>query len=77
MYDKKYPMTLTGKRKLEKELDYLKKEKQKEISDEIKYLRGFCDFSDDVSFSEMLKQQALLKERIREIENMLYNSELI
>ena len=72
-----YPMTPIGKKKLEEELAYLKGERQKEINDEIKYLRSFCDFSDNTSFDEMLKQQALVKERIIKIEEMLHNAELI
>ncbi len=72
-----YPMTPMGKKKLEEELAYLKEERQKEINDEIKYLRSFCDFADNTSFDEMLKQQALVKERIIEIEEMLHNAELI
>ena len=73
----KYPMTDMGKKKLEEELSYLKGEKQREINDEIKYLRSFCDFSDNTSFNEMLKEQALVKERIIKIEDMLYNAEII
>lgn len=72
-----YPMTPRGKKKLEKELAYLKEEKQKEIKEEIKHLRNFCDFSDNVSFGEMLDQQSLVKDRIMRIEEMLYNAELI
>lgn len=74
---KEYPMTPIGKRKLEEELVYLKENRQKEINNEIKHLRGFCDFSEDVSFSEMLDQQSLVKERIQTIEQMLYNAKLI
>ncbi len=36
-----YPMTLIAKKKLKEELAYLKYEKQKEINEEIKHLRGF------------------------------------
>lgn len=72
-----YPMTPMGKKRLKEELAYLKEEKQREINDEIKHLRGFCDFSDDVSFNEKLEQQSLVQERISMLEEMLYNVELI
>ena len=72
-----YPMTAEGKKKLEEKLVYLQEEKQKEINDEIKYLRGFCDFSEDVSFNKMLEEQFLVKDQIKMIKVMLYNSELI
>lgn len=75
--EKTYPMTLEGKEKLEKELAYLKNEKSKKVSDEVKRLRGFCDFSEDVSFGQMLDQQASIKEKIRRLEEMLYHAEII
>ena len=73
----KYPMTLDGKKKLEEELDYLKNIRQQEITEEIKRLRKFCDFEEDMCFSESLEQQALVRERIRNIEEMLKNIELV
>lgn len=73
----KYPMTEMGKKKLEDELVYLKVKRQAEISAEIKYLRSFCDFADNTAFDEMLKEQALVKERIIRLEEMLLNAELI
>lgn len=74
---KSYPMTATGKEKLEKELAYLKEEKQKEINAEIKEQRGFCDFADNASYSQLLDEQALLNQRIASIQEMLMNVELI
>lgn len=73
----KYPMTLEGKKKLEDELDYLKNVRQQEITEEIKRLRKFCDFEEDMCFSEMLEQQALVREQIQNIEEMLQNIQLI
>lgn len=73
----KYAMTPLSKKRLEEELDYLKKVKQEEINVEIKRLRDFWDFSEDVSFKDMLEQQSLVKDRIRMIEEMLCNAELI
>lgn len=73
----KYPMTLEGKKRLKEELNYLKNKKQKEINDEIKHLRGFCDFSEDSTFRNMLKQQALLNDKIENIKEMLDNAEII
>lgn len=77
MKAKNYPMTAAGKKKLEKELTYLKDEKQKELSEQIKEHRGYCDFSDNASFGQTLDQQATVKDRIARIEEMLLNSELI
>ena len=73
----KYPMTLEGKKKLENELDHLKNVRQQEITEEIKRLRKFCDFEEDMCFSESLEQQSQVRERIRNIEDMLKNIELV
>lgn len=73
----KYPMTLEGKEKLEEELGYLKNVRQQEITEEIKRLRKFCDFEEDSCFSDVLEQQAVVREQIHNIEDMLKNIELV
>ncbi|NGP45669.1 transcription elongation factor GreA [Bacillaceae bacterium SIJ1] len=74
---KKYPMTREGKQKLEEELQYLKEERRKELDEQIKQARSFCDFSEDVSFGEMVNERSALEARMNVIENMLYNADLI
>lgn len=74
---KTYPMTAQGKAALEKELIYLKEEKEKEIRDEIKKHHSFCDFSENASFDQMLDEQALLKKRINEIQDRLAYAEVL
>ncbi|MEY8292467.1 GreA/GreB family elongation factor [Carnobacteriaceae bacterium 52-44] len=73
----KYPISPAGKKKLEEELLLLKESRQGEISQEVKNLRSFCNFADNVSFMETLEQRAFIKERINKIENVLSNSEVI
>lgn len=70
-------MTEIGKKKLEEELIYLKDEKQKELSEQIREHRGYCDFSDNASFSQTLDHQAIVKDRIATIEEMLLNGVFI
>lgn len=70
-------MTSSGREKLEEELVYLKNDKQKELSKQIKEYRGYCDFSDNASFSQTLDQQAIVNDRIALIEEMLLNAVLI
>lgn len=73
MKAKNYPMTVAGKKKLEEELVYLKDVKQKELSKQIEEHRGYCDFSDNASFSQTVDQQAFVRDRIASIEEMLLN----
>lgn len=75
--DKTYPMTEEGKKKLEEELSYLKDVKQKEVNKEVKRLRGFCDFSEDVSFKKILDEQAETQDRVDRIEEILSRLEII
>ncbi|WP_414839756.1 transcription elongation factor GreA [Carnobacterium sp. TMP28] len=73
----KYPMTAVGKKELEEKLMYLKVEKQKELTNEIKQLRSFCHSSEDATFDDVFKKQSLLQNQIALIEDRLYHSELI
>ncbi len=75
--NKKYPLTKEGKEKLEEELKYLKDIKQEEVNKEVKRLRGFCDFSEDVSFKKMLDEQGEVQDRINKIQEILSKIEII
>lgn len=68
MISRKYPITVSGKKKLEEELLYLKEVKQKELNEQIKEHRGYCDFSDNASFGQTLDQQNIVQKRIAKID---------
>lgn len=70
-------MTRMGKEKLEKELAYLSEIKREELGEQIKEARGFCDFSEDASFSEMVDERLALEERIQTIKSMLDRAQVI
>jgi len=75
--EKQYPMTLAGKEKLEKELEYLKTEKRKEVVERIKVARGFGDLSENSEYDSAKEEQAFVEGRISAIENMLRNAVII
>ena len=50
MQEKKYPMTVEGKEKLEYELNELKTTKRKEVVERIKVARGFGDLSENSEY---------------------------
>lgn len=75
--EKQYPMTLAGKEKLEKELEYLKTEKRKEVVERIKIARGFGDLSENSEYDSAKEEQAFVEGRISTIENMLRNAVII
>lgn|SRR5699024_1955296 len=74
---KKYSMTQAGKKKLEHELTYLRDIRRKELAEDINEARRFCDFSEDVTFSDMINERTALEEQIKTLENMINNATLI
>lgn len=75
--DKVYPMTLDGKEKLEKELDFLIGVKRQEVIEEIKIARSFGDLSENAEYDAAKSKQAEVEGRILTIENMLRNCVII
>lgn len=70
-------MTEAGHKKLKQELTYLKTVKRAEVIERIKWARTFCDFAEDSEYSEAIKEQDTTEERIKQLEQMLKNVEII
>lgn len=70
-------LTAEGKRKLEEELQELISVKRKEIADEIKTARGFGDLSENAEYDEAKNAQARVEARIRDLEEILRNCEVV
>jgi transcription elongation factor GreA len=71
---------LMSKNKLteyEKELEYLKTIKRKEIAEIIKEARSHGDLSENSEYDEAKNTQAMIESRIAEIEKMLQNAKVI
>lgn len=77
MADEKFYMTLEGKAKLEKELDYLKTERRKEVVERIKIARDFGDLSENSEYDSAKEEQAFVEGRVIQIEKMIRNAEII
>ncbi|MGC4375871.1 transcription elongation factor GreA [Fictibacillus sp. Mic-4] len=75
--EKKHYMTLEGKEKLEKELEYLKTEKRKEVVERIKVARSFGDLSENSEYDAAKDEQAFVESRIVQLEKMIRNSVII
>ena len=74
---KKYIMTYEGIKKLEDELEFLKTEKRKEITEKIKVALGYGDLSENSEYDEAKNEQAFVEGRIIQLENMLKNASVI
>ncbi len=70
-------VTYEGLKKLEEELEYLKTEKRKEISERIKVALGYGDLSENSEYDEAKTEQAQVEMKIVELETTLRNAKVI
>lgn len=70
-------LTQEGLEALEKELEYLKSVRRKEVAEKIKVALSFGDLSENSEYDEAKNEQAKIEARIVEIEAMLKNVEII
>lgn len=74
---KKVILTSEGLEKLEQELEYLTTEKRQEIAAKIKQALAFGDLSENSEYDEAKLEQAQVEERIKSLDNMLKNVQII
>ncbi len=77
MENKEIVLTKEGMAKLREELDYLKTQKRKEVSEKIKEARSFGDLSENAEYDEAKNEQAEVESRINTIVNMLKYARVI
>ena len=70
-------LTYARLKELEAELEYLKSEKRKEISEKIKVARGFGDLSENAEYDEAKKEQGEVEVKIVNLEKMLKSAKVI
>ena len=77
MADKKSVITVNGAKKLEEELKYLKTIGRTEIAKKIGEARAQGDLSENAEYDAALQEQAEMEVRIRDIEQILKNSDIV
>lgn len=77
MIDNPYYLTLEGKNKLETELQELKENGRKELSERLKQAISMGDLSENADYHKAKEDQGFLEGRIQEIEAILLNVEII
>ncbi len=60
-----------------KELDQLKTVRRKEIAEDLEYARSLGDLSENAEFNKAREDQAIVEDRINQIESVLANAEII
>jgi len=64
-------LTPKGLEKIEKELDYLKNTKRKEVSEKIERAKELGDLSENAEYQEAKEEQGMMEARIAELEGLL------
>ena len=77
MEEKKNILTQSGMIKLQEELDDLKVNRRKEIAEKIKEAREQGDLSENAEYDAAMNEQGHIESRIREIEHILKNAEVV
>lgn len=75
--NKEVVLTYEGLQKLEQELENLKTVKRREVAERIKQALSFGDISENSEYDEAKNEQAYIKGRIFQLENMLKNAKVI
>lgn len=75
--EKEIVLTYARLKELEAELEYLKTEKRKEVSEKIKVARGFGDLSENAEYDEAKKEQGEVEVKIVNLEKMLKNAKVL
>ena len=68
-------LTADGKAKLEEELHYLENDKRDEVGERIRIAREFGDISENSEYDDAKNEQAILEQRIAEINDVLANAD--
>jgi transcription elongation factor GreA len=76
MTEKEY-LTQEKFQELEKELNFLKNTRRKEIALELEYAKSLGDLSENAEYNEARENQATVEARIRRIEHILKNAEIV
>ena len=70
-------LTLDGLNKLEKELDFLRTVRRREVAERIKQALEFGDISENSEYEDAKNEQGFIESRILQIENILRNARIL
>lgn len=70
-------ITKEGKEKLQKELEYLKNTKRKEISSRIRAAAAMGDLSENFDYQNAKDEQGFMERRIAELKDTLFNTKVV
>jgi transcription elongation factor GreA len=77
MAESEYVITQAGKKQLEEELSYLENEKRAEVGERIRIAREFGDISENSEYDDAKNEQAMMENRIAEINRILSEAVIV
>ncbi len=77
MKEKKMHLTLEGIKKFQEELDYLAQVKMEEVKEKLQEARAQGDLSENAEYDAAREEQAIVFERIQELQFILKNAVII
>ncbi len=77
MADQKEYLTKEKFEELQKELDFLRKTKRKEVAEQLEYSKSLGDLSENAEYHEARETQAEVEDRIAKLESMLNTAEIM
>ncbi|GIW08643.1 MAG: transcription elongation factor GreA [Dehalococcoidia bacterium] len=77
MVDKPVFLTPEGRSKLEAELEYLRREKRRQITERISESKEIGGFGDNADLDDARNEQAIVETRIQQLERMLRTATII
>lgn len=77
MSKEKKKLTKKGYEKLEKELEYLQKERRKEVADKLKKAAAYGDLSENAAYEDAKEEQSSLETKISKLKQIIKNSEIV
>ncbi|WP_406677536.1 transcription elongation factor GreA [Moorella sp. ACPs] len=77
MAEKETLLTMSGLKKLEEELEYLKSVKRREVAERLKQAIEFGDLSENSEYEDAKNEQAFIEGRILTLEKKLRNARVI
>lgn len=75
--DKKEYLSKERHAELITELEQLKTVRRKEIAEDLEYARSLGDLSENAEFNKAREDQAIVEDRIKQIESVLANAEIV
>ncbi|MHB1296650.1 MAG: transcription elongation factor GreA [Anaerolineae bacterium] len=77
MADRVHFLTPEGRRKLEQELEYLRTDRRQQVASNLKSAVDEGDLTENAGYEESKREQAFVEGRIREVEAILANSQVL